>query len=201
MYLQAASLFDLKKLYLLVALCGKWDLSFPDQGSNLPTLQWKCRVLTTGPRGKSPSCFPLSFCTCPALLLNLSFQTPSWGNDCLSDTIFVLLSKTQLSLWYPVVAIYFPIHPSIHPSTHPTNVYHHASSTSSCSGCCYHLSVQENYFEGLERFCPWGVQGTFLWAASALQTTALCLFWPLPPSTGLWSVLPWLTTILGLSSM
>ena len=25
-----------------------WDLSFPDQGSNLGLLQWKCGVLTTG---------------------------------------------------------------------------------------------------------------------------------------------------------
>ena len=29
--------------------------SFPDQGWNLRPLQWKCRVLTTGPPGKSQS--------------------------------------------------------------------------------------------------------------------------------------------------
>ena len=120
MYLQAASLFDLKKktlfIYLLAALHGMWDLSFPDQCSNLHTLHWKCRVLTSGPHGKSPTCFPLCVCICPALLLKLSFQTLGWGNDCLSDTIFVLLSKTQLSLWYPVVAVYFPFYPSIHQS-------------------------------------------------------------------------------------
>ena len=29
------------------------DLKFPDQGSNPCPLQWKCRVLTTGPPGKS----------------------------------------------------------------------------------------------------------------------------------------------------
>ena len=31
---------------------GSW---FPDQGSNPCPVQWKCRVLTTGPPGKSPS--------------------------------------------------------------------------------------------------------------------------------------------------
>ena len=30
---------------------------FLDQGSNPCPLQWKCRVLTTGPPGKSPSLF------------------------------------------------------------------------------------------------------------------------------------------------
>ena len=30
-----------------------WDLSFPNQGSNLYPLQWKHRVVTTGPPGKS----------------------------------------------------------------------------------------------------------------------------------------------------
>ena len=30
------------------------DLNSPDQGSNPRPLQWKCRILTTGPPGKSP---------------------------------------------------------------------------------------------------------------------------------------------------
>ena len=29
--------------------------NFSDQGSNLRPLQWKCRVLTSGPPGKSPA--------------------------------------------------------------------------------------------------------------------------------------------------
>ena len=35
---------------LLVVACG---VSFPDQGSNPGPLHWECRVLTTGPPGKS----------------------------------------------------------------------------------------------------------------------------------------------------
>ena len=46
------------RLFSLSAL--KWALStmppsFPEQGWNLRPLQWKCRVLTTGPPGKSQS--------------------------------------------------------------------------------------------------------------------------------------------------
>ena len=43
-------------LFFLVAQRGTWDLSSPtrvDQGLNPHPLQWKCRVLTTGPPGKS----------------------------------------------------------------------------------------------------------------------------------------------------
>ena len=32
---------------------GMWGLKFPDQGLNLYSLQWKHRVLTAGPPGKS----------------------------------------------------------------------------------------------------------------------------------------------------
>ena len=40
---------------LLAAACG---IQFPDQGSNPGPLHWECRVLATGPPGKSPtSCF------------------------------------------------------------------------------------------------------------------------------------------------
>ena len=118
MYLQAASLFDLKTLYLFIYWlhCMACRTLVSQTSVQTCTPCSGNAVLTTGPRGKSPSCFPLCVCICPTLLLKLSFQTPGWGNDCLSDTIFVLLSKTQLSLWYPVVAIYFPFHPSIHPS-------------------------------------------------------------------------------------
>ena len=33
--------------------CGMWDLSSPDQGSNLGILHWKHGILTTEPPGKS----------------------------------------------------------------------------------------------------------------------------------------------------
>ena len=33
--------------------CSMWDLKFPDQGSNPHLRQWKCRVLTTRPPGRS----------------------------------------------------------------------------------------------------------------------------------------------------
>ena len=37
--------------FLLTTPCGMWN--FSDQESNLRSLQWKLRVLTTGPPGKS----------------------------------------------------------------------------------------------------------------------------------------------------
>ena len=40
-------------LFFLAVLCGMWDLSFSDQGSNSRPLQWNCGVLTTGPPGRS----------------------------------------------------------------------------------------------------------------------------------------------------
>ena len=43
-------------------LCSLWDLSFPDQGSNLcPTLRWKLRVGTPGPPG---TCHGLGISVC-----------------------------------------------------------------------------------------------------------------------------------------
>ena len=57
-----------KTIYLFIYLavpsvnCSTWDLLvvesrilFPDQGSNLTPLSWECRVLATGPPGKSPA--------------------------------------------------------------------------------------------------------------------------------------------------
>ena len=43
-----ASLFF---FFFLATLCGIWN--YLDRGSNPCPLQWKCRVLTTGPPGKS----------------------------------------------------------------------------------------------------------------------------------------------------
>ena len=43
----------LRPLFFLATSCGMWN--FPNQGSNLCPLQWKWRVLTTGPPGKSLS--------------------------------------------------------------------------------------------------------------------------------------------------
>ena len=37
----------------LAVLRGTWDLSFPTKRSNPCPLQWKHRILTTGPPGKS----------------------------------------------------------------------------------------------------------------------------------------------------
>ena len=43
-------------------LCSLWDLSFPDQGSNLcPTMRWKLRVRTPGPPG---TCHGLGISDC-----------------------------------------------------------------------------------------------------------------------------------------
>ena len=40
------------------ALHGMWDLSSPTHGSNLRPQEWKGRVLTTGPPGKSHKAGP-----------------------------------------------------------------------------------------------------------------------------------------------
>ena len=42
----------LLKIFLAVP-CSMQDLSFPGQGLNFCPLQWNCRVLTSGPPGKS----------------------------------------------------------------------------------------------------------------------------------------------------
>ena len=39
--------------------CITWDLSFPDQGSNQGPQHWEHGVLTTGPLGKSLTCFSI----------------------------------------------------------------------------------------------------------------------------------------------
>ena len=53
---------------------------FPDQGSNPPPLQWKCRVLTTGPPGKSQGCL---LYVCPFVLH--AFFRESWARDSRED--------------------------------------------------------------------------------------------------------------------
>ena len=48
-----SSFFFIIMIIFLAAPCGIQDHSFPDQGSNLCSLQWKCRVLTTNLPGNS----------------------------------------------------------------------------------------------------------------------------------------------------
>ena len=48
---------DLQLRHVLVVVCkplvGTCGIQFPDQGLNLGALHWECRVLATGPPGKS----------------------------------------------------------------------------------------------------------------------------------------------------
>ena len=70
------SLFVLNNAFFLsffkAALCGMWDLSSPTGDRTCSSLQWECRVLTTGPPGKSLFlCLPLFPSSLP-LRLSLS---------------------------------------------------------------------------------------------------------------------------------
>ena len=49
------SAYSALALYQALSLCMACGILAPDQGLNLHPLQWKCRVLTTGPRGKIPA--------------------------------------------------------------------------------------------------------------------------------------------------
>ena len=76
-------------------LCSMWDLC-SDQGSNLHHLHWKCKVLTTGPSGKSLNILTSILMSNQNLQLKLAimeFITPS----CPTDTWVKLLSSPLLS--------------------------------------------------------------------------------------------------------
>ena len=85
------SLGYMLKMWVLWAWCqslfwffamphGMWDLGFPDQGSNLYPLNWKHRILTTRPSGKSPE--PV-FLASPFVILiqMLQVRTLMMGNQ------------------------------------------------------------------------------------------------------------------------
>ena len=68
--------------YFLATLHGMWDL-VPQGGVDLQPLQWKHRILTTGPPGKSQ--YFTSFNYCFFILLLKS------GGESLSSLIFLLI--------------------------------------------------------------------------------------------------------------
>ena len=79
---------SLKHFYLFIWLCQvlvtACRITFPDQGLNPGSLHWKCRVLATGPPGKSQNLYNLSgYFSCifflhPLLLLLLSLFPSSF---------------------------------------------------------------------------------------------------------------------------
>ena len=65
---------------------------FPDQGSNLCPLQWKCRVLTTGLPGNSPATFDW-------ILDSVIFTLLGAGCFDMCINILELCSGSQSSYW------------------------------------------------------------------------------------------------------
>ena len=89
----------LKNIYLfiwlhwaLVVACG---IQFSDQGSNLGPVLWECRVLATGPPGKSLH-----------LLLKTLFIYTDWNTDCMVINCQFLIGISNPKLWVPDVGIH-----------------------------------------------------------------------------------------------
>ena len=101
-------IYNVSYFFFLMTLRGKWNLSFCNQGQNPRPLHWKCRDLTTGPRGSPSLSWWLTLQFFPIYnkksFLKLHFiyivaETEMQGN-CVINSSFSTVMQFHCWLWY-----------------------------------------------------------------------------------------------------